>query len=116
MARAVLLLRNVLELEAREVQDEVFGEAVLAARAAGAHRGHEHVLHRDLDVLERRAAGLAHHEHGLLDVAARAAELPEDRGRLVDELRDAQILNRYLAGARAGAHVRGSGLRRAPAP
>src|SRR6185312_3078007 len=60
VARAVFLLRRVLDLELGEVQGDVLGQPILAAAAARGHRRDHEVLDGDLEILERVLAGLAH--------------------------------------------------------
>ena len=70
----------------------------------------------DLEVLERGASRLAHHQVGRLDVFAVAAVLQQVRRGFVDVLGQGEVLNVYLARATAPAPVRRSTLSRAPGP
>src|SRR5690349_13204798 len=77
LLRALLILGLIRHLELGEVEGDVLGEPVFAAAAAGRHSGDEHFVHRDDEVLQRRATGLAHRENSLVEVLACAARIDE---------------------------------------
>src|ERR1700730_16919194 len=111
---AVLLLLLVLGLEFREIERDVFGEPVFPVRAAGGDVADKNVLQLDRQVFERLLARLAHDQLGLLDVLAVAAMQHQRRRRLVEVVREVDVLHRDFARAGAAAHMGGSCLGHAP--
>src|SRR5262245_28617494 len=114
--RALGVLRGVLHVDLREVERDVLGQPVLTTRPSGRVRGDEDVFELDDQVLERVFARLADGQLRFWNVLAVAGEQHEIRRRHVDVLRERQILDVDLAGARTTAQVGRSRIAHAPAP
>ena len=85
-------------------------------RAAGGDVADQDVLQLDGQVFERLLARFADDQLGLLDVLAVAAMQHQRGRRLVEIVREVDVLHRDLAGAGATTHVGGSRLGHAPRP
>src|SRR5262245_61804524 len=114
--RSVLLLRLVFEIDFRELYRDVLGGSCPIAGAARGHRGDDHVGHLDDQVLLLALAGLAHGDRRVLDVLTGRARLHQHRRRLVDVVREVEIVEVRLALAAAAAVRHGAALRHAPGP
>ncbi|PAV66566.1 hypothetical protein WR25_01167 [Diploscapter pachys] len=114
---AVGFLRLVVDGDLGEVQGHVLGQAVVAARTAGAQRADDHLFEVDDQVLDLAfTAGLAHRQLDLVDVLAAGAVSHQVGAGLVDVLGDRQVLDVDLARTAAAAQVHVAGLGHAPAP
>src|SRR5258708_12407133 len=90
-ATALLVLHHVFLLDLCERQADCLAHSEIIVSARRRHAGDDHVRHRQLEVFERVAAGLAHDEHGLVDVLASQAILHQVRTRAIYEVIEGQI-------------------------
>src|SRR6056297_602180 len=113
---AFIGLLDVIHLDLGEIEGDVLGQPVLAARTAGGDGGDEHLVHLDGQIFQRVLARLAADDLRLREVIAVGAIEHQHRRGFVDPLGAADVLEVGLAGTAAAAAVKRAALAHAPAP
>jgi hypothetical protein len=111
------VLWGVEKLKLAEIQGDILGQAILAARAPGRYRGDKDFRQLDLEVFNRSGTTrFSDDKVGFVVVVTIAAGKNEGRAGGVHPFGNTNILNVHFAGARSPARMARTGVASSPGP